>query len=333
MDSSAVPKVSVIIPLYNKAPYINRALDSVFAQTVQDFEIVVVGGNSTDGGEDIVHGYSDPRIRFVKEAGKGVSAARNQGVDAARAELVAFLDADDEWLPEFLETILKMREKWPEAGIYGTKYLSVTDERKRDTLVIPETPDIDFHVTNYFKEINEHGMLFQTSSMVIPKNIFHEVGGFPNLVAQNEDRYLRGRIALQHYIVCSPRTLMIYQYDINTYRERAKTYLSGAFAEYISQNMLLVSEREDLRDIVHFCDLEKLSISRLNLLYNTNRNTKLIRENILEITTPKLGLRKKILLIQSYLPQRLYLSGRAFLKYCMMMIRPIYRRILREHIV
>ena len=82
MPTDTIPKVSVIIPLYNKAPYIRRALDSVLAQTVQDFEIVVVGGKSNDGGEDIVREYTDTRIRFIEEKGKGVSAARNQGVDA-----------------------------------------------------------------------------------------------------------------------------------------------------------------------------------------------------------------------------------------------------------
>ena len=305
MDSSAVPKVSVIIPLYNKAPYIKRALDSVLAQTVQDFEIVVVGGNSTDGGEEIVLGYSDPRIRFVKEAGKGVSAARNQGVDAARAELVAFLDADDEWLPEFLETILRLRYLYPDAGIYGTKYLSVDPDVV--SIIIPDVSETNPIIsTNYFKDVNEHGMLYHTSSMVIPKTVYLSVGGFPESYAQNEDRFLRGIIALEHFVVCSPKILMIYHLDIETYHERARIYLKGTFSEYVAQNMELIADRDDLIDILYFCDSERLYLSDLNLRYNIHRDSKKIRESILIVSTPSLRLRRGQLFIMSFLPQMIY---------------------------
>lgn len=90
------PHVSIIIPLYNKAPYIKRALDSVISQTIQDFEVIVVNDGSTDGGEHIVEGYSDARIHLVHQKNKGVSAARNRGVSLAKSNMVAFLDADDE---------------------------------------------------------------------------------------------------------------------------------------------------------------------------------------------------------------------------------------------
>jgi GT2 family glycosyltransferase len=93
---------SVIIPLYNKAPYIQRAFDSVMAQTLQDFELIVVDDGSTDGGADIVERQRDPRVRIVHQANAGPGAARNRGLREAKGEFVAFLDADDEWLPEYL---------------------------------------------------------------------------------------------------------------------------------------------------------------------------------------------------------------------------------------
>jgi len=104
-------KVSVIIPLYNKARYIQRALDSVLAQTWAEYEVIVVDDGSTDHSGEIVGQYSDPRIRLITQANAGPGAARNCGLAEAKGEYVAFLDADDEWLPTFLEKCLDVLER------------------------------------------------------------------------------------------------------------------------------------------------------------------------------------------------------------------------------
>jgi glycosyltransferase involved in cell wall biosynthesis len=95
-------------------------LDSVISQKVQDFEIVVVNDGSTDKSADIVKNFSDTRIRLINQKNAGVSVARNRGINEAKSELIAFLDADDEWMPDYLETILRLREKYPCAGLYAT---------------------------------------------------------------------------------------------------------------------------------------------------------------------------------------------------------------------
>ena len=111
---------SIIIPLYNKAPYIERAINSVLNQSLQNFEIIVVNDGSSDGGEKIVTKIVDERLKLVSQKNAGVSAARNTGAKEAQYEYLAFLDGDDTWEPNFLSEIVKLIGNFPDAGIYGT---------------------------------------------------------------------------------------------------------------------------------------------------------------------------------------------------------------------
>ena len=96
------PRVSVIVPLYNKAPYVRRALDSITHQSFRDFEVIIVDDGSTDEGPEIVRAYGDQRVQLITQRNMGPGAARNRGLEVARGEFIAFLDADDEWLPDYL---------------------------------------------------------------------------------------------------------------------------------------------------------------------------------------------------------------------------------------
>ncbi len=98
-------KVSVVVPLYNKEPWVQRSLDSISRQTFADFEVLVVDDGSTDGGPERVraHAKRDRRFRLVQQPNAGPGAARNRGIAEAKGEIVAFLDADDEWDPRFLD--------------------------------------------------------------------------------------------------------------------------------------------------------------------------------------------------------------------------------------
>lgn len=105
------PRVSVIVPLYNKARHVRRALDSIAAQTFRDFELIVVDDGSTDGGAELVESYTDARTRLIRQENAGPGAARNRGVAEAVGEIVAFLDADDEWLPQYLARAVSTLEE------------------------------------------------------------------------------------------------------------------------------------------------------------------------------------------------------------------------------
>ena len=108
--------VSVVIPLYNKAPYIRRTLDSIAVQHYKDFEVIVVDDGSTDGGDSIVKAYEGIPIKLITQLNAGPGAARNRGLSEASGELVAFLDADDEWSPDYLREGVRVLAENPDAA-------------------------------------------------------------------------------------------------------------------------------------------------------------------------------------------------------------------------
>ncbi len=111
------PKVSVIVPTYNRAHFLGEAVRSVLAQTFSDLELVVVDDGSTDGTPDVLRAVSDGRLRCLRQENRGVSAALNAGIRAARGASIARLDSDDVWLPELLEIETAALDARPEVGV------------------------------------------------------------------------------------------------------------------------------------------------------------------------------------------------------------------------
>lgn len=180
------PRVSVIIPTYNRLGFLREALDSVHAQTFRDFEVIVVDDGST---EDIAGGVADhpTQPRVVREERSGPGAARNRGVELARAELIAFLDSDDLWAPTKLERFVAMLDQSPETRIAYGPMLPVDAERHD----VPgrTKPCHDGRITT---------ALFLSSFVHVPtvvcrKSTLVGIGGFnPNLpVCEDYDLWLR----------------------------------------------------------------------------------------------------------------------------------------------
>ena len=116
---------SVVIPLYNKANYIQSCLESVLKQTHKEFEVILVNDGSTDGSEAVVERFQDSRIRLVHQENKGASAARNKGVSLAKHEWIALIDADDYWYPNHLEELQNTIEQFPKADVVWKLFTGV----------------------------------------------------------------------------------------------------------------------------------------------------------------------------------------------------------------
>ena len=115
-------KFSVVIPLYNKEHYIEKTIRSVLDQTCTDYEVIVVDDGSKDNSLALARRFESDRVRVIPQENQGVSAARNTGILNANGEFICFLDADDEWRPDYLATIDSLTERYPESAIFVTAY-------------------------------------------------------------------------------------------------------------------------------------------------------------------------------------------------------------------
>lgn len=199
------PKISVVIPLYNKSKYISRALNSVLSQTFQDFEVIVVNDGSTDGGEKIVDVYDDSRIHLISQRNQGVSVARNNGAKAATYNLIAFLDADDEWHPHFLEEMAILYNKWPTCGFFGSGFRRVYPHGAEDVIT---SDSEDTVISEYFKYLCKYrNTVVSASTLMVSRELFNLFGGFDPGLHWGEDRDFYCRVALFYPVAYCPKPL------------------------------------------------------------------------------------------------------------------------------
>ena len=186
-----VPTVSVIIPTYNRADFLKEAIESVFAQTFCDFELIVVDDGSTDRTRDLLAAYGE-RLRPIFQANRGVSSARNAGIRAAQGRYIALLDSDDLWLPKKLAAQIAAMEAQPDIPLCHTEEIWI----RRGVRV------------NQMKKHQKHGghifphclpfCVVSPSSALMRRAIFDEVGYFDEALPACEDYDLWLRITKTH---------------------------------------------------------------------------------------------------------------------------------------
>ncbi|EKC57918.1 glycosyl transferase, group 2 family protein [human gut metagenome] len=204
--------ISIVIPLYNKKDQVSNTIATVLAQTYQDFEVIIVNDGSTDDSVAEVEKVQDSRIRLIHQQNAGVSVARNRGIEASKGDLIAFLDADDEWNPGYLESQYQLFRKYPDCSVFACNYEFRDVEGKVTPTIIRKLSfaEEDGILTNYFEVASCSHPPLWTSAIMVKKNAIQAIGGFPVGIKSGEDLLTWARLSIRGQIAFCKTPLAIY---------------------------------------------------------------------------------------------------------------------------
>lgn len=279
-------KYSVIIPLYNKENHIQRAINSVLDQTLQDFELIIIDDGSTDGSFEAAKAIQDSRICIIQQENRGVSAARNRGILEANYDWVAFLDADDEWLPGFLEEISLMRTTFPQCSVIGTGYFLLNHNGD----IVLNNLGISVHigwrgVLNNYAAASRRSIPFTSSSFTASREAILHAGMYAEGVSNYEDLALYLSLSTKELIAYAYIPLTIYHLDaenrswkgfsptethlVKTGKEIldssivSQDFKANLYEELVRRELLrvrtllLLGKRAEAREVLSFCSNTK----------------------------------------------------------------------------
>lgn len=230
-------KYSVVIPLYNKEHYIKKTLQSVLSQTYQDYEIIVVDDGSSDRSFEVAKEVNSDKIKIITQENQGVAVARNTGIYNATGTYIAFLDADDEWRENYLETIDDLTNKFPQSDIYVTAYAVNMGNGKVNysTQLKPEIGCLD----SYWMTLAKGYDFVWTSATVIKKQALLDAGGFKPGEKIGQDLDMWARVARNNSKVAySSKVCVNYNRaaEANA-RTRVKIAWAGAFIKDLEEEL------------------------------------------------------------------------------------------------
>lgn len=276
---------SIIIPLYNKEKFIENTIQSVLKQTFQDFEIIIVNDGSTDKSEEKVLHFKDDRIRYFSKKNEGVSQTRNFGLAEANADFVTFLDADDYWYPDFLETMHHYAVLFPEQKVFAAAIEIETSKK-----IFPAAYSIrktgDFEFVNYFRASTKESVIL-TSGTVFNKSIFKKTGVFDPNIKSGQDTDLWIRIGIVYPVLFIWKILVRYIHDENSLSKNSSLMNSKMdFSKFLE----LEKSNPDLK---YFLDLNRFSLAvKSKLIHNKTQFNYYYHG----INLKNLSLKKRILL-------------------------------------
>ncbi|HEU4789883.1 MAG TPA: glycosyltransferase family 2 protein, partial [Flavobacterium sp.] len=202
---------SIIIPLYNKERYIENAIQSILKQTITDYEIIIINDGSTDKSKEIISKYVSEKIRIIDHPkNKGLSAARNTGIKNATSNYITFLDADDLWKPNYLQTIKNLISSYPEARIFATNYDEVYPKTTHKPHNGSEDLPANFNGLIDFFKINLKQGIYTPSSVCWHKSVFETIGYYDEKITFSEDLDFNIRANLKFKLAYSTNVEMSY---------------------------------------------------------------------------------------------------------------------------
>ncbi len=188
-----MPTVSVIIPTYNRPDLVKKAIQSVLNQTYHDFEIIVVDDGIKKRAEEAVKSFSNQQIRYIKHPqNRGGAAARNTGIRASGGRFIAFLDDDDEWLPEKLE--IQMKEFANTPAEVGFCFTAVTQKRDEGNF----SSQVPSGIIDYYERSLQTFKGILTSSLIVKKKAFDNVGLFDENFPSHQEAELMIRLSREY---------------------------------------------------------------------------------------------------------------------------------------
>ncbi len=231
-------KFSVVIPLYNKEHYIEKTIQSVLEQTCTDYEVLVVDDGSADGSLAAARQFESDRVRIIPQENQGVSVARNTGILNARGAYICFLDADDEWRPDYLETIHSLTEAYPESAMFVTAYAVNMGNGKINysTRLEPETGCLP----SYWLTLAKGYDFVWTSATTIRRDILLQAGCFKAGEKIGQDLDMWARVArINPRVAYSSKICVNYNRAAEeNARTRVRVAWAGAFLKDLEEELV-----------------------------------------------------------------------------------------------
>lgn len=297
---------SVIIPVYNKEKFIEKAVDSVLNQTYEKFELIVIDDGSTDQSLVFLEKMNDKRIKVISQENQGVSIARNNGVKQAQHEWIAFLDADDWWDLNFLSEMNQLIQNYQKAAVFSSNYYRVKfGKNTPGNIGVPENFTVGY--INYYQVYGSTLWVpVNCSFVVLRKSVFENVGGFDPRLKFGEDFDLWLRLSLNYSFAFLNKYLAYSNQDVPQ-NNRALGDKIWKKEEHVIFNLDYLKQYENENQDLKYL-LDALRLRSLHVYYRNKIEVESIREILHQVDFSKHEFRYKFYYKYPFWITKLYFS-------------------------